>query len=81
MIKQFSLAEVESLYLDSIWPIDRILSGVTTLGQSKPGNEEALSILQSSSIPGASPSDCLVWYPGDSLEESYPSAEMQSPAD
>ena len=33
---------------------------------------------QSSSITGASPSDCLVSYPGHLLEESYPSAEMQS---
>ena len=36
-----------------------------------------LRIAQSSSIAGAS-SDCLVLYPGHSLEESYPSAEMQS---
>ena len=33
---------------------------------------------QSFSITGASPSDCLVSYPGHSLRESYPSAEMQS---
>ena len=53
------------------------LSGATTPGQSKPGsdgNKEVLCILQSSSITGASPSDCLVSYPGHSLRESYPSA-------
>ena len=27
---------------------------------------------------GASPSDCLMSYPGHSMGESYPSAEMQS---
>ena len=44
----------------SIWPIDRILSGVTTLGQSRPGsddNEGVLCISQSSSITGAWQSD------------------------
>ena len=48
----------------SIWSIDRILSGATTLGQSGPGsncNEGVLHILQSSKI-GASPSDCLLSY-------------------
>ena len=46
----------------SIWPIDRILSDATTLGQSGPGsnrNEGVLHILQKSKI-GASPSDSLV---------------------
>ena len=41
------------------------------------GNEGALCIPQSSSITGTSPSDCLVSYPGHSLGESYPSAEVQ----
>ena len=57
------------------------LSGDTTLGQSGPGsdgNEEVLHIPQSSSITENSASDCLVSYAGHSLEESYPSAEMQS---
>ena len=39
-------------------------------GKSEPGsdgNEGVLCIPQSSSIPGASPSDCLVLYPGHSL--------------
>ena len=54
----------------SVWPIDRILSGAATLGQSKPesnGNEGVLHIPQSYSITGASPSDCLVSYLGHSL--------------
>ena len=51
----------------SIWPVDRTLSGVTTLGQSVPGsdgNKWVLHIPQSSSITRASPPDCLVSYPG-----------------
>ena len=54
-------------------------SGATILDQSEPGsdgNEGVLRIPQSSNITGASPSDCLVSYPGYSLEKSYPSAEM-----
>ena len=65
----------------SIWPIDKTLSGATTTSQSGPesdGNEEILRIPQSSSITGISPSDYLVSYPGHSLGESYPPAEMQS---
>ena len=59
---QFSI----SILFSSIWPIDRILSGATTPGQSGPGsdcNEGVLHIPQSSSITGTSPSDCLVSYP------------------
>ena len=56
-----------------IWPIDTTLSDATTPGQSGPG-----SIPQRSCIAGASPSDCLVSYPGHLLRESYLSAEMQS---
>ena len=51
----------------SIGLIDRTLSGATTLGQSGPvsdGNEGVLHITQSSSITGASPSDCLMSYTG-----------------
>ena len=61
----------------SIWPIDRTLSGATTLGQSGPGsndNEGVLCILQSSSITGVSQSDCLM--SGHLLRGSYLSAEM-----
>ena len=53
----------------SIWPIDRTLSGATTSGQSGPGRDdkELFHIPQSSSITGASQSDCLVLYPGHLL--------------
>ena len=47
--------------------MERILSDVTTPGQSGPGSngeEGVLHIPQSSSIIGTSPSDCLVSYPG-----------------
>ena len=50
--------------------IDRTLSGVATPGQSgtgSNGNEEILCIPQSSSITGASPSDCLMSNLGKSL--------------
>ena len=53
------------------------LSGATIPGQSGPrsnGNKGVLRIPQSSSITRASPSDCLVSYPGHS---SYASAEKQ----
>ena len=43
--------------------MDRALSGATTPGQSEPGsdgNKGVFRILQSSSITGTSPSDCLV---------------------
>ena len=59
-----------SMQFNYIWPIDRILSGPTTLGQSRPrsdGNERVLRISQSSSITGASQSDCLMSYPGHSF--------------
>ena len=56
------------------WPVDRTLSGATTLGQSGPGsdgNEGVLLISQSSSITGTTPSDCLVSYPGDAIGVFY----------
>ena len=58
------------MWNSSIWPIDKILSGATTLGSSGPGsdgNEGVLHILQSSSITAAPPLDCLVLYPGNIL--------------
>ena len=58
---QFSI----STQFSSIWPIDRTISGATTSGQSgsgSDGNEGVLCIPQSSSITGASPSDCLESY-------------------
>ena len=44
----------------------------------KDSNKGIPNIPQSFSITEVSPSDCLVSYPGHSLGESYPSAEMQS---
>ena len=55
----------------SIWPIERTLLGATTPGQSRPGsdgNEGVLRIPQISRITEASPSVCLVSYPGHLLE-------------
>ena len=82
MYKQFQTIQFSIItQFSSILPIDRTLSGAPTPGQSGPecnGNKEVLCIPQSSSITGASPSDCLVSYLGHSLEESYFSAEMQS---
>ena len=54
-----------SRQFSSIWSIDRTPSSADTPGQSVPGSddsEEVLRIPQSSSITGASPSDCLVSY-------------------
>ena len=65
----------------SIWPIDEILSGATSLescGPGSDGNEGLLRIPQSSSINGASPSDYFVSYPGPSFGESYHYADRQS---
>ena len=67
------------MFNSSIWPIDMTLSGATTPGQSgsgSNGSEGVFHIIQSSSITGASLSDCLVSYPGHSMGDS--SAEMQS---
>ena len=74
---QFSISMPLVLFNPKIGP----LSGGTNQGQSGPrsdGNEGVLNIPQSSCITVTSPSDCLVSYPGHSLEESYPSAEKQS---
>ena len=65
-----------------IWPLDKTLSGATTLGLSGPGSdgyEEVLHIPQSSKT-GASPSDGFTSYPGFLLGESSPSAERKSDA-
>ena len=70
-----------SAQFTSIWPIDKTLSGATTPRQSGPGsndNKVVLRIHQSSSIIEASPSDCFVSYPRNSLEVSYPSEEKRS---
>ena len=57
----------------SIWPIDRIVSSATTLGQSVTGsdrNEGVLCIPQNSSITEASALDCFVLYQRHLLGES-----------
>ena len=75
---QFSI----SMQFSSIWPIDRTLSGATTLGQSRPGSngsEGVLCIPQTSRITGTLLSDCLVSYLGHTLWWWWgltPSAEM-----
>ena len=65
----------------SIWPIDRTLSDVTTLGLIGSGNdsnEGVLHIPQNPNITGTSLLDCLVSYPGHFLwERSYFPAMMQ----
>ena len=69
------------MQFSSLWSIDRNLSGATTAGQSGPGsnvNDGIICIPQGPNITGTSPSDCLVSYPGYSLGESYPSAQVQS---
>ena len=56
----------------SIWFIDEILSGATTLGQSGPGSngiEEVLHIPQSFCIIGASPWNGFVSLPGHVWEK------------
>ena len=63
----------------SFWPIDGTLTNTTTPGQNRPGSNDVHGMLHipQSSKTGASPSDNLMSYPGHSLEESYPSTEMQ----
>ena len=59
-----------STKFSTIRPIDWSRSGVTTLGQSGPGSDGNVGILNSphsSSIFGTLPSDCLVSYPENSL--------------
>ena len=54
---------------NSIWLIDRTLSGATIQGKSEPGsnvNEGILSIPHRPSITVASPSDCIVSLVGES---------------
>ena len=68
---QFSM----STQFSFIWPLNRTRSVATTSGQSGPGsddNEEVLCIPQSSSITATSQSDCLVSYPGHSLDGLAP---------
>ena len=79
-ISSYSIYSNSSVLNNSIKSINWTLSGATTPGQSGPGNdgnEGVLRIPQSSSITGTSPSDYFVTYPGHSLKEFYPSAEVQ----
>ena len=58
-------------HICSIWPINGTLSGATTPGQNglgRNGNKVEVNICQISKA-GASPSDCLVSYPGQLLGE------------
>ena len=77
LIIQFSISHLFPLRLNvkqSYWT----LSGATTPSQIEPGsygNEKVLHIPQFFKT-GVLPSDCLMSYPGHSLEESCPSAEM-----
>ena len=62
-----------STQFNSIRPRDRTQSGATTPGQGEPGssgNEGVLRVPQNSSITETSRSDCLMSYPGHSLELS-----------
>ena len=70
-----------SMQFSSIWPIDRTLSGATTPGPSGPesdGNERVIHIPQSSSITGASSSDCLVSYHRTLMGESLTPLQRSS---
>ena len=71
MSKQFQTIQFSiRTQFSSIWPIDRTLSGPTTLGKSGPRNdvnEGVLRIPQSSTITGASLSVCLMSYREHSL--------------
>ena len=64
----------------SIWPVDGTVTDTTTPDQNGVRSNENEGVLYIPQSPknGASPSDGLVSYPGHLLEESYPSAEMQS---
>ena len=64
-----------------MWLIDRTLLGTTIQGHSGPESNDREGVLNIRRIfyTGASQSDCLMLYPGHSLEAgSYPSAERQS---
>ena len=64
-----------STQINSIRPIDRTLSGDTTLDQSGPGSDGSEGVLctsQSSCITGTLPSYCLESYPGHCLRGVLP---------
>ena len=67
-----------------IRPIDRVLSGATTLDMSGPwsdDNEWVFRIPQSFSFTGVSPSGCLALYLGHSLGAVFVSASHQTGLD
>ena len=69
------------MHFNSVWLIDRTLSGATISGRGGlggDGNEGELRVPKSSCITGTSPSDCLVSYQDIRWVGSYLSAEMQS---
>ena len=65
---QFNISYLHTVC--SIRPIDRTLSGATTLGQSGPGNNGNDGVLHIPQISkaGTSPSNGLMLYPGCSVE-------------
>ena len=74
---QFSISTLFS----SIYPIDRaypVLSLRPKVELEAIAIEGVLRIIQNSRITGASPSYCLMSYPGHSLGKSSPSAKRQS---
>ena len=66
--------------ISSISPIDKTLSGAASPGQSGPGSDgsEGVLIIPQMFKTGASPSDCLMSYPGHSWEGAYFPAKIQS---
>ena len=70
-----------SISNSSIWPIDWVLSGATTVVLSElgsNGHKGVIRIPQNTSNTWASLSDYLVSYPGHKIEDFFPFAEMQS---
>ena len=65
----------------SIWPIDKTLSGATTMGQSEPGSHDpewVISIPESYKITRTFLLDCFVSYSWYSLEGILPLCKKQS---
>ena len=74
---QFSI----NTHFSSIWPIDRLYQVLPHRARVDLGamvNKGRSAFPKAPVLLEASPSDCLVSYPGHSLERFYPSAEMQS---
>ena len=71
----FQAIKFSIVHFFSIEPIDRTLSGATIQEKMDLG---VMSMKGNSAFPKAPALDCSVSYPGHSLRDSYPSAEMQS---